>query len=44
MTIGQLDIELLRTFSPLDGLTRDNLDALAKKVRIRELSPSQILF
>lgn len=44
MTAGQLDIELLRTFSPLDGLTRDNLDALAKKVRIRELSPSQILF
>ena len=44
MTTEQLDIELLRTFSPLDELTRDNLDALAKKVRIRELSPSQILF
>ncbi|MDG2376273.1 MAG: cyclic nucleotide-binding domain-containing protein [Woeseiaceae bacterium] len=44
MTTEQLDIEVLRTFSPLDELTRDNLDALAKKVRIRELSPSQILF
>ena len=44
MSTGQMDIELLRTFSPLDGLTRDNLDALAKKVRIRELSPSQALF
>ena len=44
MTTEQLNIELLRTFSPLDELTRDNLDALARKVRIRELSPSQILF
>jgi CRP-like cAMP-binding protein len=44
MTGEQLDIELLRTFSPLDGLKRDNLSALARKVRIRELSPNQILF
>ena len=36
--------ELLRRFSPLDGLKRDNLAALARKVRIRELSPDQILF
>ena len=40
----QLDTELLRTFSPLDGLKRDNLVALAKKVQLRELSPQQILF
>jgi len=40
----QLDIDLLRGFSPLSGLKRDNLTALAKKVRIRELSPQQILF
>ena len=40
----QLDIELLRTFSPLDGLKRDNLTALARKVQIRELSPKQMLF
>jgi CRP-like cAMP-binding protein len=44
MTGEQLDIELLKGFSPLDGLKRDNLAALAKKVRIRELSPSQLLF
>ncbi len=44
MTGEQLDIELLRTFSPLDGLKRDNLSALARKVQIRELSPNQILF
>jgi CRP-like cAMP-binding protein len=44
MTSEQLDIELLRTFSPLDGLKRDNLSALARKVQIRELSPRQILF
>jgi hypothetical protein len=39
MTSEQLDIELLSTFSPLDGLKRDNLTALARKVQIRELSP-----
>ena len=44
MTTEQLDIELLKSFSPLGGLKRDNLAALAKKVRIRELSPAQILF
>jgi CRP-like cAMP-binding protein len=40
----QLNTELLKGFSPLDGLKRDNLAALAKKVQIRELSPQQILF
>ena len=44
MTGEQLDTELLRTFSPLDGLKRDNLAALARKVQIRELSPQQFLF
>ena len=44
MSGEQLDIELLRTFSPLDGLKRDNLAALARKVQIRELSPQQFLF
>ena len=44
MTDEQLDIELLRAFSPLDGLKRDNLTALARKVQIRELSPQQMLF
>ena len=40
----QLDINLLKAFSPLDGLKRDNLAALARKVQIRELSPRQLLF
>jgi len=44
MKDGQLDTELLKSFSPLDGLKRDNLAALARKVQIRELSPQQILF
>lgn len=44
MTDEQLDTELLRSFSPMDGLKRDNLAALAKKVQLRELSPQQFLF
>ena len=44
MTGEQLDIDLLKSFSPLDGLKRDNLAALARKVQIRELSPQQLLF
>ena len=44
MTGGQLNTDLLQRFSPLDGLKRDNLAALAGKVQIRELSPQQILF
>lgn len=44
MTGEQLNIQLLQGFSPLDGLKRDNLMALAKKVQVRELSPQQILF
>jgi len=40
----ELNVELLRRFSPLDGLKRDNLAALARKVQIRELSPGQVLF
>jgi CRP-like cAMP-binding protein len=44
MTSEQLDTDLLKTFSPLDGLKRDNLAALARKVQLRELSPGQFLF
>lgn len=44
MSGEQLDINLLKNFSPLDGLKRDNLVALARKVQIRELSPQQFLF
>ena len=44
MTSEQLTTNLLKTFSPLDGLKRDNLAALARKVQLRELSPGQVLF
>lgn len=44
MTDEQINIDLLKQFSPLDGLKRDNLAALARKVQVRELSPGQILF
>ncbi len=36
--------DLLRNYSPLDGLKRDNLAALARKVQVREMSPGQMLF
>jgi len=39
-----VDTALLQQFSPLDGLKRDNLAALARKVQVRELSPGQVLF
>ena len=44
MADEQVNTELLRGFSPLDGLKRDNLAALARKVQIREMTPGQILF
>ncbi|MFQ6005993.1 MAG: cyclic nucleotide-binding domain-containing protein [Woeseia sp.] len=44
MTNEQLDFKLLKNFSPLNGLKRDNLAALARKVQLRELSPGQVLF
>ena len=44
MVSEQVSTELLRGFSPLDGLKRDNLAALARKVQIREMSPGQLLF
>jgi hypothetical protein len=31
-------IQLLRTFAPLDGMKRENLAALARKVSVRTLS------
>jgi len=44
MASEQVDTELLKGFSPLDGLKRDNLAALARKVQIRDMSPGQLLF
>jgi CRP-like cAMP-binding protein len=37
-------IELLRNFSPLDGMKPENLHALARKTALRELSTGRLLF
>lgn len=37
-------VQVLKTFTPLDGLKRDNLAALAKKVSIRTMSAGRFLF
>jgi CRP-like cAMP-binding protein len=44
MSNDETNMQLLKSFSPLDGLKRDNLAALARKVHLRELSPGQVLF
>src|ERR1700740_2695147 len=37
-------VQLLKTFAPLDGMKRENLAALAKKVSVRSLSRGRVLF
>jgi CRP-like cAMP-binding protein len=37
-------LSVLRTFSPLDGLKRENLGALARKTRVREVAEGSLLF
>jgi CRP-like cAMP-binding protein/rhodanese-related sulfurtransferase len=39
-----LDLGLLRSFSPLDGLKSENLQTLARKTALRELSAGRLLF
>ncbi len=39
-----VDIEVLRKFSPLDGLKRENLHALSRKTRLQELDTGRVLF
>jgi CRP-like cAMP-binding protein len=39
-----LDIQKLRKFSPLDGLKKDNLHALLKKVTLRQANSGETLF
>jgi CRP-like cAMP-binding protein len=39
-----VNLAILKTFSPLDGLKAENLHALARKVHIRELSGGRTLF
>ena len=38
------DLAVLRTFSPLDGLKAENLNALARKTHLRELDAGRVLF
>src|ERR1700690_870362 len=39
-----LDLALLKTFSPLDGLKAENLHALARKTQIREPDAGRLRF
>ena len=39
-----LDLAILKTFSPLDGLKAENLHALARKTQILELAAGRLLF
>ncbi|HEY2036537.1 MAG TPA: hypothetical protein VGG96_05960, partial [Steroidobacteraceae bacterium] len=40
----EASVQLLKTFAPLDGLKRDNLAALAKKVVVRTMPAGRALF
>jgi CRP-like cAMP-binding protein len=40
----EASVQLLKSFAPLDGLKRDNLAALAKKVSVRTMPAGRLLF
>ncbi|HEY6484050.1 MAG TPA: cyclic nucleotide-binding domain-containing protein [Steroidobacteraceae bacterium] len=40
----EASVQLLKAFAPLDGLKRDNLAALAKKVSVRTMAAGRMLF
>jgi CRP-like cAMP-binding protein len=40
----EASVQLLKTLTPLDGLKRDNIAALAKKVTVRKMSAGRTLF
>jgi len=44
MTERPINLAILRTFSPLDGLKAENLNALARKTQLRELGAGRTLF
>jgi len=44
MTERPINLAILRTFSPLDGLKAENLNALARKTQLRELGAGRPLF
>jgi CRP-like cAMP-binding protein len=39
-----VELDVLRAFSPLDGLKRENLHALSRKTRLQELDAGRVLF
>ena len=39
-----VELSMLRTFSPLDGLKGENLRALARKTTLRDLGQGRVLF
>jgi CRP-like cAMP-binding protein len=39
-----VDLDVLRSFSPLDGLKRENLHALSRKTRLQQLDSGRVLF
>jgi CRP-like cAMP-binding protein len=40
----EVSVELLRTLTPLEGMKRENLHALAKKVTVRQMTAGRLLF
>jgi CRP-like cAMP-binding protein len=40
----EASVQLLKSFAPLDGLKRENLTALAKKVSVRTMAAGRLLF
>jgi len=39
-----VELDILRSFSPLDGLKRENLHALSRKTRLQDLDAGRVLF
>jgi CRP-like cAMP-binding protein len=39
-----VELDVLRSFSPLDGLKRENLHALSRKTRLQQLDAGRVLF
>ncbi len=44
MTVEIPTIQMLKVFTPLNGLKRENLSALAKKTQVNRLRPGEVLF
>jgi CRP-like cAMP-binding protein len=40
----ETSVQVLKAFTPLDGMKRENLAALAKKITVRQLSAGRLLF